>query len=375
MRRRKIDSGWSAISTSKKKFQKKQIFWVNRYESRNNIDDTIFEKIVKFLIMISLFFTISKKNLLNKRKKQSIIDSTYDALSSPKFTFIPAGVAFYFFLSLIPIIVIVLAIINLTPWMSILIGKVSTTTNDSKEFVGVLPKIIPGIQNMFIQIDFMDSTLLNTVMFFFMISCIWFASKGISKFIDSFAAIYNYEFNTNWILKRFKGIFVVIGISLYFVLSLFTYLPLISLIEPFFHSNINLFNFLFYFITLIYLVIFGYIGFGFLFIIVPPFKLRWREIKPGILTALVPTILFILVFGFLAEVLNYSKFGAIGTFIYTLIFILYLSYFLHAGIILNASYYKTFFSMTIIPKKNVVAKQILYVIQNSYNWIKSKFKP
>lgn len=372
MRKRKIDSGWSAISTSKKKFQKKQIFWVNRYESRNNIDDTIFEKIVKFLILISLFFTISKKNLLNKRKKQSIVDSTYEALSSPKFTFIPAGVAFYFFLSLIPIIVIVLAIINLTPWMYILVGRPETSHN--KEFIGVLSKIIPGIQHMFIQIDFMDSTLLNTVMFFFIVSCIWFASKGISKFIDSFAAIYNYEFNTNWILKRFKGIFVVIGISLYFVLILFIYLPLIATIEPFFYSNLELFNFLFYLITTIYLVIFGYIGFGFLFVIVPPFKLKWKEIKPGVLTALVPTILFILIFGFLANALNYSKFGSIGTFIYALIFVLYLSYFLHAGIILNSSYYKTFFSMTIIPKKNVIAKQTLYIIQNSYNWIKSKFK-
>lgn len=360
MKRNKINSGWSAIPTNKKrkKFTRNKVSWITKYESHISFEETMFEKIIKFMIKISLSLTISKKNLLNSRKKAEIIDTTYDSLSSDKFAFIPAGIGLYFFLSFIPIIIISISLIKLFPgWGDLLL-------ND------VLSNIIPGINQMFSTIKF-DSTAINIAFIFFLVSLIWFASKGISKFNDSFTSIYDYEFNTNWIVKRFKGILIVIFISLFFTLIGITYLPLLEVIKFTFQSiNKSTYEFMFFLSLTIYLFIFGYLGIGFLFIFIPPFKLKWKQIKPGILTTLFPTILFIILFGVLSKYLNYEKFGTIGTFIYSLIFVLYLSYFLHAGIIINSSYYKIYFSSIMVRKKIIISKKFFLLLDSIWNNIK-----
>ena len=353
MRRNKIDPGWNAIPDKRKKQRqaKKRLSWISQYESHTSIEQTFFEKIVKFLIKISLFFTISRTNFFNNRKKNEIIDSTYESLSSNKFLFIPAGVALYFFLSIIPILIIVISVINLVPnnWTDLLLDD-------------VLGRIIPGIKDMIQTIQF-NSTTVNIILLFFLLSLVWFSSKGITKFNDSFVSIYSYEYNSNWLIKRLKGFFTVCAVTIFFIIWSFAYLPLLDFIKQQTSDQI-LYEFLFYFTSFFYMIVFGYAGIGFLFLYIPPFKLKWRQIKPGILTALIPTMLFVLIFSLVTKFLNYEKFGPIGTFVYAVVFVLYLSYFLHAGIILNASYYKTYFSLTIVKKKIIISKKIAMVIEN-----------
>lgn len=361
MRRNKINSGWNAIPIKKKKNKsKRKLSWISRYESLTSIDQTVFEKIVKFLIKISLFLTISRNNLLkSNRKRAEIVNSTYDSLSSDKFTFIPSGVAIYFFTSFIPILLIVIWLIGLFPnqhWNDVLL-------ND------VLDHVIPGIKDMIKKIEF-DKTDTQIIIIFFLISLIWFSSKGITKFNDSFVSIYDYEYNSNWIIKRFKGFFTVCAISVFFFIWSLTYLPLISAMKAHFIDNDGLFQFFFYVVSLVYMLVFGYIGIGLIFIYLPPFKLKWKQIKPGVLTALIPTMIFVLIFGSIAKFLNYEKFGPIGSVIYALIFVLYLSYFLHAGIIVNASYYKTYFSINMIKKKIIISKKLAMWTENTIRWIK-----
>lgn len=358
MRRNKIDSGWNAIPQEKKKNKKKTLSWISQYESHPSIDENIFEKIVKFLISLSLFLVISRSNYLNKRKKNEIVNSTYDSLSSNKFAFVPAGVGLYFFFSLIPIVIITISVIKLFPPLyNILI-------ND------VLSYVIPGINEMFQLID-LNNALINFVFVFFIISIIWFSSKGITKFNDSIISIYEYEYNPNWILKRLKGILTVMLISGYFVLWSLSYLPLLNLFKIYiFPINGLLYELLFFVSLIVYIAVFGYIGIGFLFIYIPPFKLKWQQIQPGIITSLVPIILFVVIFGTITKYLNYEKFGAIGTFIYALMFVLYISYFLHAGIIVNASYYKTYFLSHMVKKKVILSKRIALFIQNTINYFK-----
>lgn len=360
MRKNKIDSGWNAIPTKKKaKREKQKLSWISRYESYTSIDQTLFEKIVKFLIKISLFLTISRNNLLNSRKRAEIVDSTYESLSSEKFTFIPSGVAIYFFTSFIPILLIVILLVDLFPnngWKDVLL-------ND------VLDHIIPGIKDMIKTIQF-DKTETKIIIMFFMISLIWFSSKGITKFNDSFVSIYDYEYNSNWIIKRFKGFFTVCVITVFFFLWSLSYLPLLSAIKDQFKDNDPLYQFLFYLTSFIYMIVFGYIGIGLIFIYLPPFKLKWKQIKPGILTALIPTVFFVLIFGSIAKLLNYEKFGPIGSVIYALIFVLYLSYFLHAGIIVNASYYKTYFSINMVKKKIIISKKLAMWTETVIRWVK-----
>lgn len=358
MKRNKINTGWNAIPQKKEKKQKRKISWIAKYEANIHNENTIFEKIVKFLIQISLLLTINRKNLLNHRKKNEIINATYESLSSDKFTFIPAGVGLYFFLSLIPIFIFSISLIRFFPgWYELL-------TKD------VLSYIFPGFDQMFKLIDF-NNTAFNIVFIFFIVSLVWFGSKGIAMFSDSFISIYDYDYATNWIVKRFKAILTVVVISLFFTCVSLTYLPLLEIIKNSFkENNAILYEFLFYLTLTLYLFVFGYIGIGTFFIFIPPFKLKWKQIKPGILTSLVPTILFIVLFGLITKYLNYEKFGTIGTFIYSLIFILYVSYFLHAGIIVNASYYKTFFSSTMSRKKIILSKKIAFFVQNIYKRFK-----
>lgn len=360
MKRNKIDVGWNAIPTKKTKFKKKKRIdsWTYQYETIPSFDETVFEKIVKLLISISLFFVISKNNFLNKRKKNEIVNSTYESLSSNKFMFIPAGVALYFFMSFIPILIITISIIKLFPELyDILI-------ND------VLLYILPGVDEMFKLID-LNNVFVSFAFVFFIISLIWFSSKGITKFNDSFVSIYEYEYNTNWVIKRLKGIFTVILISGYFILWSLTYLPLLNVLKQnIFPHNKVLYEFLFIFSLIIYIAIFGYIGIGFIFIYIPPFKLKWEQIKPGIITSLLPIVLFIVIFGSITKWLNYEKFGTIGTFIYGLLLVLNISYFLHAGIIINASYYKTYYSNNMVRKKAKLSKDISLIIKSALNYFK-----
>lgn len=360
MRRNKIDGGWKGIpGPQKPRREKRKLSWISRYESFTTFDQTLFEKVVKFLIKISLFLTISRNNFLNNRKKSEIVDSTYEALSSDKFSFIPAGVALYFFVSFVPILLIVVWAISLFSdqnWSSILLDD-------------VLNHIVPGIKNMIQTIDSTNTTV-NIILVLFMISLIWFSSKGITKFNDSFVAIYDYEYNSNWLIKRFKGFFTVCAISIFFIVWSLTYLPLLGILKESFSPQV--YEFFFYLTSFIYMIGFGYVGIGFIFIYLPPFKLKWKQINPGILTALLPTIFFVLIFGTITKFLNYEKFGPIGTFIYVLVFVLYLSYFLHAGIIINASYYRTYFSITMVKKKIIISKKIAMTMENIYRWLKQR---
>lgn len=363
-KKRKIQTGWAAVSKENQKYEKQKLSWVSKYEATTNADENIIGKIVKFLIRLSLVFVISKKNSLNDHKKRSIVETTYDSLSSTKFAFIPPGVGLYFFLSLIPIMIISLSILSLFPdYSKVLIGK-----------EGVLSRVIPGIQSMFVTIKLDSNFLKNAFLIFFVISILWFASKGITKFTDSLITMYEYNQNVNWFIKRLKGIFVVLLISLYLAGALIAYAPLMQLIVPFQKTNSMLFEFLFYITTMMYLLFFGYIGIGALFIMLPPFKIKWKQIHPGIITSLIPIVIFIISFGPLMKLFNYEKFGPIGTYVYLLIFVLYLSYFLHAGIIINSSYYKIYFYTQLSFKKSNVSKKILYLFYNMSIWFKNTFR-
>lgn len=357
MRKRKIKTGWEAIPIKKQKFQKTKIPWIAKYEFKNLKEDSIFSKIIKFIIKISLFFSLDNKKNLSKTKKNITIDITYNTLSSSKFKFIPAAVAFYLFLSIIPIIVIVLSIINAisSSWNIFLVNQ-------------VLPRIIPGIQTLVnINLPLNSTNLILT--FIFVFSSIWFASKGVNKFIDSFVDIYNYNDRQNFIIKRIKSMLIVMFISIYFSIVAISFVPLVQFIMNNI-SNIIFYDFIFYFLSFFYVVFFGYIGIGLLFKYISPFRIKWKYLNLGILTSLIPIVLFFLLFSTIAKFLNYEKFGDVGSFLYLVIFILYISYFLHAGIVFNASYYKVNVLQNMVVKRTFISQKIILIFKNLWHKIK-----
>lgn len=357
MRRNKIKQGWDAVPIKKNKFEKTKISWTAKYEIKYMNEDNFVSKIIKFIIRISLLFAFDRKNV-TKSKINQTINSTYYTLSSSKFKFIPSSVGFYLFLSIIPIFVIVISVIGAinSSWRDFLLNE-------------IFPHLIPGIQDMFNkQIDFNAGEILVIVIF--MTSSIWFASKGINKFRDSFTELYGFEDRQNFIIKRLKSIFIVIMISLYFSITTIAFAPLMLLIQKWINNNIT-YEILFYLISFIYIVIFGYIGIGLLYKYISPIRLKWSYLNLGILTSLIPIVIFLMIFSTVCKYLNYEKFGAIGSFLYLMLFILYISYFLHAGIIINSSYYKTNVLQNITAKKSLIPKKIITMCKNI--WLRIKF--
>ncbi|MGL5733133.1 MAG: YhjD/YihY/BrkB family envelope integrity protein [Metamycoplasmataceae bacterium] len=364
-KKNKLKSGWESLEKPKPK--KENYKWVWKHIYRNTADISIFDKIVKMIIFISLKLTLNRRILANPIKKRELINTTYENMSSPKFNFIPAGLGLYLFLSMIPISIIVILIISAISHIPVLAGD-SSLGWDIILRKDVLAKIIPGVDTLLIIIDTTDVNIIffNTTIILLLLSSIWFSSKGLSRFIDSQSAIYDHVDQTNFIIKRLRGIMMVPIISLFFVISLLSLLPLLALYQKYWppiSETDRVFGWeyetLFYFTMLIYLSVWSYIGVGLLFRFSPLFKLKWREIAPGIMITIIPTIIFIMSFGYIASFIDYTKYGAIGTFLYSITFVLVLSYFLYAGILINASYYKTFFSQRIVPKKWFLTNRFL----------------
>ena len=356
MKRNKIDSGWNAVPNKKSEFQKTKVSWTEKYEIKHYKENTVVSKIIKSIIRFSLFFSFNRKNL-SKSKINSTVNNTYEKLSSSTFKFIPSSVAFYLFLSVIPVFIIVMSItaaFNDSWYLSL-----------SNEF---LPQLIPGIQNMFTKnLDLKSSNIVFIVLF--IASSIWFASKGINKFRDSFSELYGYDDKKNFIVKRLKSILIVVFISLYFSLVAIAWTPLMQVVKNNITNHVT-YEFLFYFISFIYIVIFGYIGIGLLFKYISPIRLKWSYLNLGILTSLIPIVLFLLLFSTICKFLNYEKFGAIGSFLYLILFMLYISYFLHAGIIINASYYRTNVLQNVVVKKSLISKKIIVFFKNIWHKIR-----
>lgn len=355
MRRNKIKTGWKAIPRPRKKFEKTKISWTLKYEHKHLKEDTIISKIIKFIISLSLFFDFNKK-IISKTKKSVMIDNTYNTLSSSEFKFIPSSVAFYLFLSFIPIVVIVFSIVN-------------AINSEWKDFLSndVLNTIIPGSKDFFTSnLDFKNFNFL--IVLTFLIPSIWFASKGIVKLRESFTELYDYKDNENFIIKRIKGIIIVVFISLYFSLTSLAFTPLMIFIKNNIENKI-MYDFLFYIVSFFFILFFGYIGIGLLFKFISPIKLKLKILNLGIITSLIPIIIFLLIFSTLCNFINYNKFGAIGSFLYLVIFILYISYFLHAGIIINSSYYKILYFQSTVTRKSYIFKRIYLIFKNIINKI------
>lgn len=364
-KKNKLKSGWESLE--KPKVKKENYKWVSKHTYRNSPEITIFDIIIKMIISLSLKLTLNRKISQNPIKKRELINTTYDNMSSAKFSFLPAGLGLYLFFSMIPISIIVISIISAISHIPVLTGG---------EDLGwgvilrkdILAKIIPGIDSLLIVIDTSDANIIfvNTAIIFLLISSIWFSSKGLAKFIDSQSAIYEHIDQINFIIKRLRGIMMVPLIAIFFVVSLLSLIPLLSLYQqqwPPLSVDNRVFSWeyetLFYFTMLIYLVFWSYIGVGLLFRFSPLFKLKLREIAPGILITIVPTVIFIMSFGYISALIDYTKYGIIGIFLYAITFVLVLSYFLYAGILINASYYKTFFSQRIVTKKWFLTNRVL----------------
>lgn len=346
-----VKTSWEALKKiHPHKVIKKRTTWVYKQVQKVNHENSLFEKILKFLIFLSLFVSINNKRLKNPYKRKQIVELTYEKISTPGFSFIPAGLGFYLFLSLIPISIITMSFISLNPeWARVL-------SDD------ILQRLIPGFNSMIITFK-PDNVLESATSVLFIITLLWFSSRGIMKFVDSQSNIYNHPINTNYLIRRIRATLIVVLVSIFSIIALLSYIPLIIFYKQSFAPKSVGYEILFYFSTFIFLSIWTYIGLALLYRFSPLYKIKFQQIFPGILITLIPSVIFAMSFGYFSSTyINFDKFGTIGTFFYSIIFMQIFSYFLYAGIIINSSYYKIYYSTRISSKKWVLSMKFL-------NWI------
>lgn len=303
---------------------------------------TLGETIIKFFIKLILWMSIPKKNQLNRNKNQELIARTYNKISSKEFTFIPSATSFHFIIAFVPIVSMVYGMLYLMgpSW------NLSFSEN-------VLGRIIPGIQSTLSGTTFISNKLFNITAFAIVFaSSLWLAAGGFSNFVYTQNYIYNHKSLGNIITNRIRGLLIVIAITISIYLSSVSYIGTIKLLQL--ENSQSLVKLTFSYIILAIWITFTLIGgIAFLFKLSPRFKLKWKQIIPGIGIASIPMVFFTIIFGFSTSLLDYGKYGAIGTLLYLGLFIYVLVYFMYLGVIANASYLKTYFTSKTQDKINI----------------------
>ncbi len=217
----------------------------------------------------------------------------------------------------------------------------------------ILARIIPGINTVLAMPDIFgeNKALQYVAIILLSLSTLWLSSSGFAQLVYSQNYIYNHEYLGNWFINRLKGLVIVIAITVYLFLGITIYLWFYKLFEI--NLNTEEAKKIFFYVSFtIYLFFFIFLGIGLLFKLTPSFKIPFNTIFSGVLVVTIPMVIFTSTFGYLTSLINYSKYGLFGTFMYIALFVFTFSYCLTLGVIVNEAYYKTYFSTYTISKKS-----------------------
>ena len=304
---------------------------------------TITEKVVKFLIYIALRLVLPPRKWKHPKKNYEIIDRTYKRIMSADFIFIPSSIAFYLIMAFIPILSLIMFFYQLDFFHTFL-------THDGKNSVAeVVGKFIPGMDSFIESVsNFTDSHQTKAAQTGAMIATIlsliistWIAAGGFAKLVFTQSYIFEHKYVGGYWMNKIKGMFIVFS----FTLFLFIGLLLNILYEQWVSSfkwNETAKNVIIHISLAIGLFIFLFIGFIILYKFSPRYKIKVRNILPGAMVTTIPTAGFLALFGSIASMWSYGSYGALGVVMYVGMSSLIITYFIFVGIIVNASYFKTF---------------------------------
>ncbi|WP_330463241.1 YihY/virulence factor BrkB family protein [Metamycoplasma gateae] len=345
-----LKTGWDKDDEDKKNKERSTSF-ASKQIVKNRQKQNIVEKIIKAIIYGILFIAIPNYLKSSKVKGQEIVKSTYSKINSNEFAFVPSGYAMYLFLSFIPTLGLVIGIIGaINPEFEIIIK------------VMILGQLIPGIEDVMPAFNDIWKSAGGTIAFIFLtISILWISSKGYSKFILSFDALYEHK-SLNGIWKiRVKGFLTSIIITFSLTILLLVISSFLNFIlKNVFSISVNdkttlkslpwEFQLIFWLPTILFLPIITYIAFLFFFKFAPNFRIKFSHVSPGALVVSIPTSLYIIFFGSLTSLIDYNKFGVVASFMYIILLLSVMTYFIYTGVIVNSSFYKTFINLPIMQK-------------------------
>lgn len=336
----------SDISSSGKK-GKKQSYAANLIIHDRNKKIPLTERFVKLIILIALRIVIKPSKWKDPKKNYALIDKTYDRIMSSDFVYIPSSIAFYIIMAFMPIISMIMVVSDLD-FMHDLIYFDSKSSKDNNAVAEIIGKFIPGMKDLISQVHnaingsskFAQLGSKIALIVSLVISA-WIAAGGFSKLIFTMSHIYGHKYVGGYWMNKFRGITMVVifTLSLTFALAVNVYVDHLIRKSSLPHIWQQVVSYAFLIVGLSVLI---FCGFVVLYRFSPRYKTKIRWIIPGAMTSAIPTILFLAGFGPITSFWDYSSFGAIGAIMYLAMAALFVVYFIFVGIIVNASYHKTF---------------------------------
>lgn len=253
------------------------------------------------------------KDFSDKMKKKNI--STY-----------AASIAFFFFLSIVPMLILICAIIPYTPLTE---GNLVDLVTD------VLPdQVDPLAESLIAEVFDKSAGILS----FALIATIWSAAKGVMALMRALNAINGVEEKRNYFVVRVIASFYTMVMLVVVILSLFVMVFGDQLVSLTLHRIPQLQKVVSFAMNFRFLLIWAVLSvlFAAIYAYVPDRKLSFREQLPGAVFSAVVWSIFSWVFSYYVTYGNsYGIYGSLSIIIIVLLWMYFCMYIIMIGAYIN----------------------------------------
>ncbi len=269
-------------------------------------------------------------NMMKGKKVESLISyirTFQKMLKTVNVSAYASSAAFFLFLSIIPVIMIICALLQLAPNVQSQMWSYVSDAVIPQKIEDFLRDIVSAYQGNSVTIVSVSAVV-----------TIWSASKGMLALIRGMNAVYEIQESRNYIMLRLRAlvytVFLVITLLLSFVLLVFgntvveLLLPRLSVIgeiwgwlQPLRH---------------VIVACFLAIAFCTFYCLLPNNRMPWRKQLPGAIVAAVFWILYSFAFSIYIDYFNgFSMYGSLTTVIIVMIWLYFCMYIFFCGALVN----------------------------------------
>ena len=238
---------------------------------------------------------------------------------------IAAATAFWFFLSLVPMVILAVSILPYSPLTE-------------AQLLRYLSFVIPGSMMELIGVivsDVYRSSL--TILSVSIVATLWSAARGFSSLLRGLEVIYRQERPTGYLLRRLLGVVYTLGMILFMLLSILLGgfgQQLISLAERYLPGLRGLFSLLLNFRFLLVIATLS-VFFTAIYVRGSGRRLPVREVLPGALFAAVGWSFFTWAISAWVSANRFGTYGSLATVVVVMLWMYYCQYALLLGACLN----------------------------------------
>ena len=275
-------------------------------------------------------FYVSKINKPAKYKENSnFLSKLLFRIGKDDVSGLSAQLAYYFLLSLFPMLIFLLTLIPLFQ-----IKPETITDMIAKNAPGSTAKMITGI------IKDVMSNGSGGLLSFGLIAALWSASNGMTALMNAFNVAYDVEDSRNGIVSKLMSVFFTFVMVVVFAIALA--LPVFGgQLGTLLFEKVGLdaqFKWVFNLVKVVLPILVTFVVFTTLYALAPHVKLKWKSVLPGALFATVVWLGASFLFGFyVSNFANYSKtYGSIGGVIILMLWLYLTGFIIIVGGQINA---------------------------------------